>query len=145
MNRSVAWPWRRALAAFCCAWLVADPALAQDPRSTAAQAAARDWLVVVDRGDAQASWNAAGKKFRDALSLPNWADALRKERTPRGAVKSRTAFKTAFQKTIPRVSDGDYAQVSYATSFANNAQGHESLTLEREIDGKWRVIGYFVR
>ena len=145
MNRSVARPWRRALAAFCFAWLAADPALAQDPRATAAQAAARDWLVLVDRGDAQASWNAAGKKFRAALSLPKWADALRKERGPRGAMRSRTALKTGFQKTIPGVSDGDYALVSYATSFANNAQGHESLTLEREVDGKWRVIGYFVR
>jgi hypothetical protein len=145
MNRLVAWPWRRALAAFCLAWLAAYPTLAQDPRATAAQAAALDWLVLVDRGNAQASWNAAGTKFRNALSLPNWANELRKERTPRGAVKSRTALKTDFQKAIAGVPEGDYALVSYATSFANHAQGHESLTLEREADGRWRVIGYFVR
>ena len=144
-NRSVAWPWRRALAAFCFAWLAADAALAQDPRATAAQAAARDWLVLVDRSDAQASWNAAGTKFHAALSLSGWTDALRKQRGPMGAMKSRTALNTRFQKTFPGAPDGDYALVSYATSFANNAHGHETLTLEHEVDGKWRVVGYFVR
>ena len=62
-----------------------------------------------------------------------------------GAAKSRTAVKTGFQRTFTGVPDGDYARVGYATSFANNPQGHESVTLEREIDGKWRVVGYFVR
>lgn len=145
MKRSAAWAWRRALAAFCLAGLAAQSALAQDPRGTAAQGAALDWLVLVDRGDAQASWSAAGKKFRNALPLPKWTDALRKERTPKGAMKSRAALKTSFRTTIPGVSDGDYALVSYTTSFANDAQGHESLTLEREVDDKWRVIGYSVR
>ena len=52
----------------CLAWLATDVAVAQDSRATAAQAAARDWLVLTDRGDAQASWDAAGKKFRAALA-----------------------------------------------------------------------------
>jgi hypothetical protein len=145
MIRSAASPRRRALAAFCLAWLAAGAAIAQDPRATAAQAAARDWLVLIDRSDAQASWNAAGKKFRAALTLSGWIDALRKTRTPMGAAKNRTAVKTGFQRTFAGVPDGDYARVGYATNFANNPQGHESVTLEREIDGKWRVVGYFVR
>jgi hypothetical protein len=145
MTQPVASPWRRALAAFCLAWLAAGAAVAQDPKATAAQAAARDWLVLIDRSDAQASWNAAGKKFQAALSLSGWIDALRKTRAPMGAPTSRTAVKTGFQRTFAGVPDGDYARVGYATSFANNAQGHESVTLEREVDGKWRVVGYFVR
>ena len=145
MKRPVASPWRRALAAFCLAWLAAGAALAQDPNATAAQAAARDWLVLIDRSDAQSSWNAAGKKFRAALTLPGWTDALRKTRTPMGATRSRTAVKTGFQRSFEGVPDGDYARVGYATNFANNPQGHESVTLEREVDGKWRVVGYFVR
>ena len=50
---------RRLLAALCLA-CVASVALAQDPNVIAAQAAARQWLAFVDRGDAQASWGAAG-------------------------------------------------------------------------------------
>ena len=77
-------PLRRALAALCLACLANGIAIAQDPKATAAQATARDWLVLIDRGDAQASWEAASKKFRDALSLSAWADALQEEPHPPG-------------------------------------------------------------
>lgn len=138
-------PRRRVLALLYLAWLAADAALAQDPRATAAQAAARDWLALTDRGDALASWNAASKKFRAALPLPGWIAALRKERAPLGALRSRTAVKASFQNSLPGIPNGDYARVAYATSFAKRTQGHESLTLEHDADGKWRVVGYFVR
>lgn len=145
MIRLVASPARRLLAAGCLAWLAAGAAIAQDPRASAAQAAARDWLALTDRGDAQASWRTASSKFRAALPLSAWADALNKKRGPMGAIKTRTALKTTFQKTFPGVPPGDYAEVSYNTSFVNNPHGHESLTLEHERGGKWRVVGYFVR
>src|SRR6266581_6276814 len=130
----------RLLALICLAWLVADGALAQDPQATAAQAAAREWLAVTDRSDAQASWNAAGKKFQSAMPATGWAVALAKARTPFGSVKSRTIFKTDFRKSFPGVPDGDYALIVYVTSFANKLGSQETLTLEREPDGKWRVI-----
>src|SRR5208282_5950250 len=138
MNRPVSWSWRRALAMFCFAWLAADPSLAQDPRATAAQAAARDWLVLIDRGDAQASWNAASEKFRAAITLSGWADALRKERVPLGAARSRAALNTSFERKFPGVPEGDYARVGFETSFAKRPQGRERVTLEREDDGNWR-------
>jgi hypothetical protein len=136
---------QRSVAVICLAWLVAGIAVAQDPKATAAQAAARDWLALADRSDAQASWNAAGKKFQAAMPATGWGDALSKVRTPLGPVKSRTISKTGFKKTFPGASDGDYALIIYATSFANKTEGHETLTLERESDGTWRVVGYFIR
>jgi len=60
-------------------------------------------------------------------------------------VLDRATVKTSFQKTFPGVPEGEYALVSYATRFANTLQGHETVTLEREADGNWRVLGYFVR
>ena len=136
---------QRLLALICLAWLVTGAALAQDPKATAAQAAARDWLALADRSDAQASWNAASKKFQEAMPVSGWADALAKARDPLGAVKGRTIFKTGFKKTFPGAPEGDYALIVYTTSFANKAEGHETLTLERESDGKWRLVGYFIR
>ncbi len=143
MNCCVLSPARSALAALCLVWLAT--AVAQDPKATSAQAAALDWLALTDRGDAQASWNAASKKFRAALSLSDWADSLKKERVPLGAVRSRAALKTTFESRFPGVAKGDYTLVAYATSFANRAQGQETVTLERDTDGKWRVVGYSVR
>lgn len=143
-GRRVASPAWRVLAALCLAWLATGTGMAQDPRATAAQEAARDWLVLTDRGDAQASWNAAGKRFQDAMSVSGWSDALKKERVPLGAVRDRTAVKTTFRKTFPGVPEGDYALVAFSTNFADRPGGHETVTLEFGADGKWHVVGYLV-
>jgi len=135
---------RRSVGLICVAWLVAGIAVAQDPKATAAQAAARDWLALADRSDAQASWNAAGKKFQAAMSAAGWADALAKVRTPLGPVQSRTISQTGFRKTFQDVPEGDYALIVYVTNFANKVRGQETVTLERESDGKWRVLGYSI-
>ena len=137
-------PARRLLALICLAWLVAGAALAQDPQATVAQAAAREWLALADRADAQASWNAAAKKFQAAMPAAAWADALAKLRTPMGPVKSRTISKTGFRKKFQDVPEGDYVLVVYVTNFANKDRAQETLTLERESDGKWRVLGYSI-
>jgi hypothetical protein len=141
-HRNRAW---RSAALIGVAWLIAGIAIAQDPKATAAQAAARDWLTLADRSDAQASWNAAAKKFQAAMSAAGWAEALAKVRTPLGAVKSRTISRTGFRKTFQDVPEGDYALIVYATSFASKGQAQETVTLERESDGKWRVLGYSIR
>lgn len=125
-------------------WLasIASLTAAQNPNTSAAQAAARDWLTLTDRGDAQASWSAAGKKFQTAVPPAAWADALQKQRAPLGAVDNRAVATTGFQNTFRGVSDGEYALILFVTSFAGRPLGRETVTLEREGDGKWRVIGY---
>jgi len=133
---------RRLLAALCLA-CVASVALAQDPNVIAAQAAARQWLAFVDRGDAQASWGAAGKKFQSAISVAVWTEGLKKTQARLGTVTRRTAGPARFSKTLSGYPEGDYAQILFSTTFANKATGRESLSMEREADGKWRVIGYF--
>jgi ketosteroid isomerase-like protein len=134
---------RRLLLAALCLTCVVGVALAQDPNVIAAQTAGRQWLAFVDRGDAQTSWGAAGKKFQSANSVAVWADGLKKARARFGTVTRRTAGPTRFQTTLPGSPDGEYVQLLFSTSFANKANGRETLTMEREADGKWRVIGYF--
>lgn len=133
------------LIAVLCLACVAGGAAAQDPRTIAVQTAARTWLAIVDRGDAQAAWDAGGKKFRSTLSAAQWAQALAKERGLNGAVTRRTVGPARFHTSVPGLPDGEYAQILFSTSFTKKPNGRESLTLEREADGQWRVIGYFPR
>jgi hypothetical protein len=134
----------RALVAMGC--LVAGAALAQDPNSISAQKAARDWLAYTDKVDATASYNGAGVKFKDAVTGDRWAEALQKARGPLGTLEQRTVMKTTFDKTLPDGGpEGEYALVMYRTAFAKKADSVETVTLEREKDGVWRVIGYFIR
>jgi Protein of unknown function (DUF4019) len=134
----------RTVALIGLAWLVAGIAVAQDPKATAAQAAARDWLALADRADAQASWNAAGKKFQAAMPADGWGKALKRAREPLGPVKSRATFMTSFKTSFQNTPEGEYALIVYVTNFTNKVRGQETLTLERESDGKWRVVGYSI-
>jgi len=132
------------LALLLCA--VAIPALAQDPRAAEAQKAARTWLELVDKLDAKASFTTAGARFREPITTEQWADALAKARAPLGAVDQRAVAETGFDKA--KGDNGvefEVALVRYRTSFANKIDISETVTLERDPKGVWRVIGYAVR
>lgn len=140
MNRRTA---LRALVAGSLALTV--PVQAQDPRVSAAVAAARDWLLMTDHGDAAESHKRAGARFRSAMNVQQWGAALAKERTPRGAVAQRAVVQTVIQTTLPGMPEGQYALLQFRTAFAKQTDAGESVTLEREADGQWRVIGYFIK
>jgi Protein of unknown function (DUF4019) len=120
-------------------------ALGQDPAATTVQHAARDWLALTDRGDGAASWDAAARQFKNALPRDHWADSLRKARDPFGTLAQRTVLSTTFATSFPGAPDGTYAMVLFRTSFAKKTDATETVTLEREGDGAWRVVGYFIR
>jgi Protein of unknown function (DUF4019) len=129
----------------CAALSMQNGVRAQDPAATIAQKAARDWLALTDRGDASASWNAAGKLFQNAITVERWAEGFKKVRSPLGPVAERTMLSTQFTKSFQGAPDGDYALLVFRTNFANKTDGRETVTLQREADGNWRVVGYFIR
>ena len=83
-----------------------------------------DVLVVVRRGERQRQHLVTG---------------------PLGAIDQRTLLQTRFERSFPGFADGDYALVLFRSAFAKRQDVRESVTLEREADGRWRVIGYALR
>ncbi|MEO5701524.1 MAG: DUF4019 domain-containing protein [Casimicrobiaceae bacterium] len=148
MSRSVRGAWRGMSAAMLVGAVVLGWlgwASAQDTRATEVQAAARTWVGHADRLDGEATWKHAGAKFRSALTTEAWAKALRDARSRFGATQQRAAVSTRFESAFPNVPAGDYALVQFRTAFERHSEGRETVTLEREPDGTWRVIGYFIR
>lgn len=134
---------RRAALAALASCLFVPLARAQDPRSAAAQDAARDWLAIVDRFDATASYKEAGAAFRTALSPQAWSAALTKARVPLGAVLTRTAVQTRFAGNVPGQPAGEYALIIFRSSFEKKKAARERVTLA--VDGyHWRVVGYTI-
>jgi hypothetical protein len=139
---------RRALLllACCLAATSVGSALAQDPRATAAQKEARSWLELIDRGTALASWNAAGKQFQNAITAERWADSLKQVRAPLGAPVERALLSTQFTRNFSGAApDRDYVLLEFRSSFAKKIDSGETVALEQEADGAWRVIGYTIR
>ena len=136
---------RAALAAIAIAGVALSPlAHAQDPRASEAQNAARAWLAIADKLDAEASYEAAGPRFRQALTPSRWNDAVKLIRFPLGALIQRTVNQSTFTTKLPGQPDSDYALIAYRTSWANKSVGRELVTLER-VGGKWQVVGYVIQ
>jgi len=128
------------------ALVCAAPSLAQDPRAAQVQTTARDWLNLIDKQNATASFNAAGARFREPITLEQWTEALAKARAPLGGVDQRTIVETAFDKAAGEGgTQFEIAVVRFRTAFAKKTESSETVTLELEADGTWRVIGYFIR
>ena len=102
------------------------------------EAAAREWLGLVDKGDWQASYDAAGQVFQAPNTVEAWEAASQQARGPLGSVTKREAI--AFQTVA---SPEKYEVVQFRTDFINRKGVIESVTLQRE-EGKLRVVGYYI-
>jgi len=136
---------RAALALLVCVLLGSQTVTAQDPRAAAVQRVAREWLTLVDKLDAAASWSAAGARFQQGMTPAQWAGILQSDRAPRGAIVQRAVATTTFSNTGPGLpAGGEYALVRFRSSFANLADGGEEVVLEVGPGYAWRVIGYML-
>ena len=67
-------------------------------------------------------------------------------RAPLGALVERAQLSSQFTNNFPgAAAEGEYALLVFRTSFVKRTDGRETVTLEREPDGVWRVIGYLIR
>lgn len=137
---------RIALALVCGALLASNGADAQDPRTTLAHNAAQKFLALTDANDAKGSWEVAGKQFQNAVTAELWANGLNEVRVPLGPLVERAQLSVQFTNNFPgAATEGEYALLNFRTSFAKRTDSRETVTLQREPDGVWRVIGYFIR
>ena len=137
---------RRAVLPACAMALLAPGAvLAQDPRASAAQQAAREWLAAADRLDGRTTWNSAGRRLKQSSTLPLWSAALKQQRERWGAIEQRTVVATSFPSSMPGGAQGEFALVVFRASFAQRPLAAEEVLVEREADGGWRVIRYVIR
>ncbi len=126
------------------------PALAQtaEPAGaavTAAQAAARSWLNLVDRARYAESWDSAASVFRNALTKPAWEAAVRQARAPLPPLGARKLRGASFQTRLPNAPPGEYVVLQYQTTAEAGSMVVETVTPMKDTDGTWRVSGYYVR
>ena len=112
---------------------------------TAAEAAARTWLALVDGGNYYQSWAIASEGFRNAQSRTQWVARVGAAREPLGALRSRRLVSARPVHSLPGAPDGDYVVLEYASGFAKQPAATETVTPVKESDGHWRVSGYSVK
>jgi hypothetical protein len=119
---------------------------AQDMEAVSqAEAAATEWLALVDAGNYAGSWEQSAVLFKAALSASSWASAAQAKRAALGELKLREINSTAFTRKMPDAPDGEYVVIMYASTFENGSEATEIVIPVHEKDGSWRVSGYDIR
>ncbi|XUU61530.1 DUF4019 domain-containing protein [Erythrobacter sp. HA6-11] len=103
------------------------------------ESAARSWLLLVDAGDWQASFDAAGKSFQEPNTLGTWRSASEQARIPLGKALRREMIEVRSVNAPPN----GFEILRFRTDFEDRQEAIETVTLERE-DGSWKVVGYFI-
>lgn len=119
--------------------------LADEAAEKAAQAAAEEWLALVDQGQYAESWGTAASYFKNAVPEMQWLQSMKAARQPLGKTIARRLKSATSTTSLPGAPDGQYVVIQYATSFENKASAVETVTPMRDPDKQWRVSGYFIK
>src|SRR5512144_2393447 len=112
----------------------AATARAADVPEDLAQTAAESWLALTDAGNGVASWDAAAKLFKGAVTKEQWVQALASVRPPLGKVVSRKLKSRQYSEKLPGATDGQYVTIQYDTVFEKKASAVETITPMRDPD-----------
>lgn len=123
----------------------AAPTTDTSAKEKAALAAATTWLALVDGENFNESWEQAGAAFKNAIAKDDWANAAKQAREPLGKLKTRQVKFSQYKDKLDGAPVGEYVLVQYDSAFTSLAKATEVATLSLEKDGKWHIVGYFVR
>ena len=113
-------------------------------KEQAALEAAEAWLLLVDQGAYLQSYQTASSLFKRALMPETWEQSMQGVRVPLGGVMSRVVKSATYSTALPGAPDGEYVIIQYNTSFTNKKEAVETVTPMLDVDGVWRVAGYYI-
>lgn len=105
-----------------------------------------NWLTQIDNNNYMNSWDNADKYFQNQIQKDRWSAALTASRLPLGKLISKRKLESSEYKTeLPGVPDGKYYIFSFDVSYENKNRALETVTLVYDSEGKWKVIGFFIK
>ncbi|WP_052761733.1 helix-turn-helix domain-containing protein [Aurantiacibacter luteus] len=116
-----------------------EPSPARQP--SAAERGAREWLALIDEGEAAASRMAAAPDFQRRYSADLWELGVLLRLNNHGTPVSRQLVD---EEVVGGAGgEGDFVRLVFATNFTGEAGTSEIVTLQ-QTDGTWRVADYEV-
>jgi hypothetical protein len=110
-------------------------------REKEAQAAAEEWLGLIDAANYAAAYAAESQRLRAATTEEQFVRSMEGRRQPFGRVLSRKFIGAAFTRKLTAAPDGQYESILFRTSFAHKSVAAERVILSDEL-GEWRVVDY---
>ena len=104
---------------------------------------AKSWLVLIDNGQYQQSWQQTDSLFKQAMPQSNWSNVLKQVRVPLGKVILRKNLSLMKYYSLPGTPDGEYVIIQFQSQFINKEHTIETISLSKN-SGQWQPIGYFI-
>ncbi len=108
-------------------------------------AAAQNWLSLIDNEEYEKSWDASAKIFQNAITKENWVSTVKNVRLNTGKFLNRDIVSSNFTTSLHGMLEGKYVVIQFSATFKNKKSSIETITPIKEDDGKWRVLGYFIK
>ena len=108
-------------------------------------AVAKAWVLLVDKGQYEESWDQASQYFKNAVDKGQWVQTMESVRKPFGRNLSRDVASKQFRTTLPGAPDGQYVIIQFDASFEKKASAVETVTAMFDQDGQWHVSGYYMK
>ncbi|QZH75586.1 MAG: DUF4019 domain-containing protein [Erythrobacter sp.] len=122
-----------------------EPAMQADAPEAESMERARRFLALVDAGQWEDSWQAAGPFFQSQASAAEWEAIVEPVRAPLGTVNSREVATVQRASTLPGVPEGEYEVLQFSTDFAERNRESVETVIMLQGDSGWEVVGYFIR
>lgn len=124
-------------------------AYAQDAPDTSAkqdsaEAAAEDWLALVDSAAYDDSWQKAAPVFQSGIGQDQWAQTLQQVSAQVGSIENRMLQDSQYRTTLPNAPEGEYVVLQYVSSFERLPQAMEMVVMTKTGVGDWQAAGYQV-
>ena len=103
------------------------------------------WLKLMDSENYRESWETASDTFKTQVAVDAWIKTALAARSPLGEVVSRKLISQTYETSLQGTPDGEYVVMEFRTEFTNRQTTNETITPMLDLDGKWRVSGYYIR
>lgn len=120
-----------------------EPTAGSPPQQAEAEAAAREYLSMIDNAAYEETWERSGSALRDTTNRFVWTSMLKATSRSLGIDADRQVdgfgFTTQPDAGVPV---GEYVLVQFK-SKSGNATATEKVVMQRE-QGAWKIVGYFI-
>jgi hypothetical protein len=121
------------------AFLAAALLSCKNPTEQTAIQAATSWLSLVDEEKYPESWVGLAGLFKKDITKEEWIHDLNRFRKPLGNLVER---KLQHKSKSSGASVGEYLIFQYETSFEKKTSVLEVVSLIKDKDGNWKILGY---
>jgi len=115
------------------------------PDTKAAEQAAGSWLSLVDAGKYPEAYKGFAQFFTDRMPLDKWEPQVKSARDIFGKFVSRKLKSATPATSLPGAPDGQYVVLQYDATFEKKQNAVETVTESLGKDGKWGVVGYYIK